>query len=59
MTIDKYYSIKDIIDVVDIVIGDDGFRSREVKEILEGAFQYVSRKRNGSTIRLKYPRRAI
>ena len=59
MTLDKYFDIKDIVEAVDIVIGDDGFRSREVKEILVGSFPHVSRKRNGSTIRLKYPRRAI
>ena len=31
----KYYSIKDVVEAVDMVIGDDGFRSREVKAVLK------------------------
>ena len=31
----KYYAIKDIVEAVDIVIGDDGFRSNEVKDVLD------------------------
>ena len=29
-----YYSIKDIKEAVDIVIGDDGFRSKEIIQVL-------------------------
>ena len=58
MTLDKYFDIKDIVEAVDIVIGDDGFRSREVKEILEGSFPYVARKKRNSSIELKLAWRA-
>ena len=33
-----YYSAEQIKNAVDIVIGDDGFRSKEVIEILETEF---------------------
>ena len=31
----KYYAIKDVVEAVDIVIGDDGYKSEEVLEVLK------------------------
>tara|TARA_R100000781_G_C4052224_1_gene118045 strand:- start:339 stop:491 length:153 start_codon:yes stop_codon:yes gene_type:complete len=36
----KYFSIEDIVEAVDIVIGDDGFRSNEVRDVLD-FFDYI------------------
>ena len=36
-----YYSIKDIKEAVDIVIGDDGFRSNEAIGILKSGFHHI------------------
>jgi len=36
-----YYSLKDIVEVIDIVIGDDGFRSNEAAEVLRLHFLHI------------------
>ena len=36
-----YYNLDDIIEAVDIVIGDDGFRSKEVFEVLDSGFDHI------------------
>ena len=36
-----YYNMKDIREVIDIVIGDDGFRSKEALEILDLHYKHV------------------
>ena len=55
MTVDKYYNIDDIVEVVDIIVGDDGAKSSQVKEILRTAATHIARKKRNSTITLKSP----